>query len=317
MSSVGVLSEGFDEPRVECVLLLRPTQSRGLYIQQVGRGLRTCAPVSPGNTATDGNNDDDTSYDEISTYSSGCGDDDDDEESAAAENAQRLACAARAAAACKTNCIVLDCVGNIGRFGPIVGPGPAYAWEVDDDNDDNAAADSAFSKKQANQRVTPLAQCACGAISHQRLARCAGCGQTLARQPLASSMQGRKAQLESLRAFRAQENVSVLKSKTAVPNAKQTGQESVLGPCNTNTPFEGRVTTKDTAPLFWQQENAKHGLICSSQRKSNDTGAIAQVPEVAGRKLKGQKKGVERNETNRVEGNGKQKKNASLSPLPR
>jgi len=40
LSSVGVLSEGFDLPQVEVVLLLRPTNSRGLYIQQIGRGLR-------------------------------------------------------------------------------------------------------------------------------------------------------------------------------------------------------------------------------------------------------------------------------------
>jgi superfamily II DNA or RNA helicase len=40
LSSVGVLSEGFDEPRVAAVVLLRPTASRGLYVQQVGRGLR-------------------------------------------------------------------------------------------------------------------------------------------------------------------------------------------------------------------------------------------------------------------------------------
>jgi len=90
-----------------------------------------------------------------------------------------------------------------------------------------------------------------------------------------------------------------------------------LGPCNTNTPFEGRVTTKDTAPLSWQQENAKHGLICSSQRKSKYTGGIAQVPEVAGRKLKGQKKVAGGNETKQVQGNVQQKKIASLSPLPR
>jgi superfamily II DNA or RNA helicase len=40
LSSVSLLSEGFDEPIVSCVLLLRPTDSKGLYIQQVGRGLR-------------------------------------------------------------------------------------------------------------------------------------------------------------------------------------------------------------------------------------------------------------------------------------
>ena len=41
LSSVNVLSEGFDVPCVSAVLMLRPTDSRGLYIQQVGRGLRT------------------------------------------------------------------------------------------------------------------------------------------------------------------------------------------------------------------------------------------------------------------------------------
>ncbi|MCA9709341.1 MAG: DEAD/DEAH box helicase, partial [Myxococcales bacterium] len=35
-----VLTEGFDEPRVDCVLLARPTKSRLLYVQMVGRGTR-------------------------------------------------------------------------------------------------------------------------------------------------------------------------------------------------------------------------------------------------------------------------------------
>jgi len=38
---VSVISEGFDAPSVSCVVLLRPTRSRGLYVQQVGRGLRS------------------------------------------------------------------------------------------------------------------------------------------------------------------------------------------------------------------------------------------------------------------------------------
>jgi superfamily II DNA or RNA helicase len=42
LCSVNVLSEGFDEPAVECVMLLRPTESVGLYLQQIGRGLRAC-----------------------------------------------------------------------------------------------------------------------------------------------------------------------------------------------------------------------------------------------------------------------------------
>jgi DNA repair protein RadD len=38
--SVDVVSEGFDLPIVSCAILLRPTQSEGLYMQQVGRILR-------------------------------------------------------------------------------------------------------------------------------------------------------------------------------------------------------------------------------------------------------------------------------------
>lgn len=35
-----VLTEGYDEPRVDCVVVARPTQSRALYTQMVGRGTR-------------------------------------------------------------------------------------------------------------------------------------------------------------------------------------------------------------------------------------------------------------------------------------
>lgn len=35
-----VLTEGFDDPAVDCLLLARPTASKGLYVQMVGRGLR-------------------------------------------------------------------------------------------------------------------------------------------------------------------------------------------------------------------------------------------------------------------------------------
>jgi superfamily II DNA or RNA helicase len=44
LTNVQVLTEGFDEPLVDCVIMARPTQSRGLYTQCVGRGLRI-APV--------------------------------------------------------------------------------------------------------------------------------------------------------------------------------------------------------------------------------------------------------------------------------
>src|SRR5690606_16056539 len=35
-----LLVEGWDDPTVDCVMMCRPTQSRALYIQAVGRGLR-------------------------------------------------------------------------------------------------------------------------------------------------------------------------------------------------------------------------------------------------------------------------------------
>ena len=40
LASCMVLSEGFDCPAVDCVLMCRPTKSRSLYCQQIGRGLR-------------------------------------------------------------------------------------------------------------------------------------------------------------------------------------------------------------------------------------------------------------------------------------
>ena len=38
--NVGVLTEGTDIPQVSCIILARPTKSRGLWKQMVGRGLR-------------------------------------------------------------------------------------------------------------------------------------------------------------------------------------------------------------------------------------------------------------------------------------
>jgi superfamily II DNA or RNA helicase len=42
LSSVGVLTEGFDVRSVSAIILARPTQSIALNYQMVGRGLRTC-----------------------------------------------------------------------------------------------------------------------------------------------------------------------------------------------------------------------------------------------------------------------------------
>lgn len=44
LTSVNVLSTGFNAPHVDLIALMRGTQSKGLYIQQVGRGFR----LSPG-----------------------------------------------------------------------------------------------------------------------------------------------------------------------------------------------------------------------------------------------------------------------------
>jgi len=44
--NVGILTTGFDEGSVECILLARPTKILRLYIQIAGRGLRTCKEIN-------------------------------------------------------------------------------------------------------------------------------------------------------------------------------------------------------------------------------------------------------------------------------
>lgn len=46
LCNVNVLTTGFDAPNIDCVVLLRPTMSPGLYYQMVGRGFR----LHPGKT---------------------------------------------------------------------------------------------------------------------------------------------------------------------------------------------------------------------------------------------------------------------------
>lgn len=46
LCNVNLFTEGFDAPETDCVILLRPTQSRSLWCQMIGRGLRT----APGKT---------------------------------------------------------------------------------------------------------------------------------------------------------------------------------------------------------------------------------------------------------------------------
>ncbi len=40
IANCGVLTEGYDEPRVDCVIMARPTRSRALFTQCIGRGTR-------------------------------------------------------------------------------------------------------------------------------------------------------------------------------------------------------------------------------------------------------------------------------------
>jgi len=40
----GVFLEGFDEPRIDCIAMARPTKSRALYAQAIGRGTRPIVP---------------------------------------------------------------------------------------------------------------------------------------------------------------------------------------------------------------------------------------------------------------------------------
>ena len=46
LCNINVLAIGFDAPNIDCIAMLRPTMSPGLYYQQVGRGFRLC----PGKT---------------------------------------------------------------------------------------------------------------------------------------------------------------------------------------------------------------------------------------------------------------------------
>lgn len=76
LCNCGVFLEGFDEPRVEVVAMARPTKSRALYAQCVGRGTR---PIDPPSQQT------------------------------AQERREAIA------ASIKPECLVLDFVGNSGR----------------------------------------------------------------------------------------------------------------------------------------------------------------------------------------------------------
>ena len=47
VSNCNVLSEGWDQPSVKCIVLARPTKSLALYMQSAGRGLRPFSGLTP------------------------------------------------------------------------------------------------------------------------------------------------------------------------------------------------------------------------------------------------------------------------------
>lgn len=49
ISNVNILTEGFDCPRVSCICIARPTESKTLYIQMIGRGMRPHLPTKKRN----------------------------------------------------------------------------------------------------------------------------------------------------------------------------------------------------------------------------------------------------------------------------
>lgn len=77
-----ILTTGFDHPAIDCIIMLRPTQSPGLWVQMLGRGTRPVFEPGFDLSTTEG----------------------------------RLAAQA---AGPKQNCLVLDFAGNTARLGPI------------------------------------------------------------------------------------------------------------------------------------------------------------------------------------------------------
>lgn len=85
MVNNGILTTGFDYPAIDCIVMLRPTQSPSLWVQMLGRGTRPVFPPGMPPETKDG----------------------------------RLAAIA---ASPKPNCLVLDFAGNTRRLGPINDP---------------------------------------------------------------------------------------------------------------------------------------------------------------------------------------------------
>lgn len=53
LANCDILTEGYDDPDVECIIMARPTQSQRLYVQMIGRGLRLPSGVDNLNEASE------------------------------------------------------------------------------------------------------------------------------------------------------------------------------------------------------------------------------------------------------------------------
>jgi DNA repair protein RadD len=83
--NANVLTTGYDDPRIDCIVMLRPTMSPGLWVQMLGRGTRPC--YAPGHDLN-------TTEGRLEAIIEGP----------------------------KQNCLVLDFASNTSRLGPINDP---------------------------------------------------------------------------------------------------------------------------------------------------------------------------------------------------
>lgn len=136
LCNCALFTEGFDEPDVSCVVLARPTQSRGLYTQMLGRGTRLVG----------------------ATY---------------ADSVRNG----------KSDCLVLDMVGNSAKH-RLIGPADALAGrELDDEERKIAEAKLAEDDNQTElDGVLDFAEKEAAAASERRKAQLNGAALVLYRQ---------------------------------------------------------------------------------------------------------------------------------------
>lgn len=124
LCNCGVFLEGFDEPRISCVAMARPTKSRSLYAQAVGRGTRPLPGVLANIPHLMG-------------------------EDGAEVRREAIACSAKPAV------LVLDFVGNAGRH-KLVHAADILGDEIDDEVIEEANAMAA--RNAALGQVTNVAE---------------------------------------------------------------------------------------------------------------------------------------------------------------